>query len=284
MVAVPRMQIDARLVDDRGAVTAFLRRDRLYAAYPLGDLDARGRERSTFAMAYDIDGRPIALAMHQEGLVPQPLFVMGDAEGCAAILADVVRPREAYFAARIEHQRALATHYELDTPSLLLRMSVDRATFTPVDGPAERLRGRDIDALNRLYQLGFAARLPASVLEDWIYYGVWERGRLVAAAGTHAISVDEGVAVVGNVMTHADRRGRGFAKAVTGAVTEELLEAVPDVVLNVHADNVPAVAAYARLGYREYCRLVERLGRRRSTGMRLMRPLREAIRLTWPRN
>ncbi|MDQ3881523.1 MAG: GNAT family N-acetyltransferase [Chloroflexota bacterium] len=284
MVAVSRAHIEARIVEDRDEIVAFLRRDRLYAAYPLGDIDAPGRERSTFAIAYDGERRPIALAMHQEGLVPQPLFVMGDADGCSAILGDVVRPREAYFASRIEHQRALAAHYELDTPSLLLRLAVDRETFTPVDGSAERLRSRDIDALNRLYQLGFAARLPASVINDWTYYGVWDRGRLVAAAGTHAVSVAEGVAVVGNVMTHADHRGRGYAKMVTSAVTEELLRAVPDVVLNVHADNIPAVAAYTRLGYREYCRLVERLGRRRSTGLRLIKPLKEAIRLTWPRN
>ena len=284
MVAVPHTQITARAVDDEAVVTDFLRRDRLYAAYPLGDLVGARPERSIFGMAYDADGRPIALAAHQEGVVPQPLFLMGEAEGCSAILARVVRPREAYFAGLAEHQAAVGTHYELDAPLAMLRMVVERRTFRPYDGPAQRLSGRDIDALNRLYQLGFAARLPASVLDDWVYYGVWSHGRLVAAAGTHALNVAEGVAVVGNVMTHVDHRGKGYAKMVTAAVTTELLELVPDVALNVHTDNAPAVAAYARLGYREYCGLVERLGRRRSGGFRLMQPLKEALRLSWPRN
>ena len=209
---------------------------------------------------------------------------MGDPDGCSAILADVIRPRDAYFAGRVEHQPALATHYDLETPLSMLRMVVDRRSFRPFGGPARRLGADDVDALNRLYQLGFGARLPASVVEEWVYYGVWSDGRLVAAAGTHALNLAEGIAVVGNVMTHADYRGNDFAKMVTGAVTAELLEAVPDVALNVHLDNHPAVAAYSRLGYREYCRLVERLGRRRSGGFRIMQPLKEALRLSWPRN
>jgi predicted GNAT family acetyltransferase len=106
----------------------------------------------------------------------------------------------------------------------------------------------------------------------------------VSAAGTHVINRREGIAVVGNVMTHSDYRGHGFARMVTGAVTADLLDQVPDVALNVHADNASAIAAYSRLGYREYCRLTERLGRRRSGGWGLMRPIREAMRITWPRD
>jgi hypothetical protein len=43
-------------------------------------------------------------------------------------------------------------------------------------------------------------------------------------------------------------------------------------------------AAYRHLGYRVYCHLIERLGTRRHGGWGLMRPIREAIRLTWPRD
>jgi predicted GNAT family acetyltransferase len=121
------------------------------------------------------------------------------------------------------------------------------------------------------------------VLQDGIYYGVWVRGQLVSAAGTHVINAREGVGVVGNVMTHLDYRGHDFAKMVTSAVTAELLERVEDVALNVHADNYPAIAAYERLGYAQHCMLTERLIRRRAGGWGIMRPIREALRLTWPR-
>ena len=40
MAAVPIAQPRARAVSDRDEIAAFLRTDRRYAAYPLGDLDS----------------------------------------------------------------------------------------------------------------------------------------------------------------------------------------------------------------------------------------------------
>ncbi len=284
MAAAPTTALRARGVSDRTEIAAFLQTDRRYAAYALGDLDSANRDRCTWGMAYEADGSPVALAMHHEGLIPQPLFLMGDPEGCHAVLASVIKPRDAFFQASDVLDAAIGDLYQLDRSTALLRMVADRDTFQPFAGLAERLGPADIEDLNRLYQLGFRAGFATTILDDAVYFGVRVRGRLVSAAGTHVLNRREGVAVVGNVMTHADYRGHDFAKMVTSAVTTELLDRVPDVALNVHADNTPAIAAYARLGYREHCRLSERLGRRRSGGWGLMRPLREAMRITWPKN
>ena len=283
MAVASSSRMRARAVSDRAAIASFLDRDRLFAAYALGDLDGPNRRRVSWGMAYDDGGRATAIAMHHDGLVPQPLFLMGNPAGCRAILESVIKPRDAYLMATEDLDAAVAPLYELEAPVAMLRMVVDRKTFAPLAGPAERLTAVDIDDLNRLYQLGFRAGFPASVVEDGVYYGIRVRGRLIAAAGTHAVNEPEGIAVVGNVLTHADFRGHGFAKMVTSAVTADLLQRVTDVALNVHADNASAVAAYARLGYRIHCRLSERLIRRRQGGWGLMRPIREAMRFPWPR-
>ena len=77
--------------------------------------------------------------------------------------------------------------------------------------------------------------------------------------GPTSISREARLAVVGNVLTHVDYRGRGYATAVTGAVTAELLRYCDQVVLNVRSDNPPALQAYRRLGYAEHVRFEERL-------------------------
>jgi ribosomal protein S18 acetylase RimI-like enzyme len=141
----------------------------------------------------------------------------------------------------------------------MLRMWVDAAHFRPFPADVQRLLPVEIGELNRLYQLGFASWLPASAISDGLYYGIRVGGRLVSAAGTHVISPAAKLAVVGNVMTHTDFRGRGYATAVTGAVTAELLRFCDQVVLNVRADNPPALAAYRRLGYQVNVTFEERL-------------------------
>jgi ribosomal protein S18 acetylase RimI-like enzyme len=146
----------------------------------------------------------------------------------------------------------------------MVRMWVDQAHFRPYPSSVQRLLPAEIGDLNKLYQLGFASWLPSSAIADGVYYGMRVNGQLVAAAGTHVVSPGARLAVVGNVLTHADYRGRGFATAVTGAVTAELLRTCDQVVLNVRSDNPPALNAYRRLGYADHVhfeeRLVHRLG------------------------
>jgi ribosomal protein S18 acetylase RimI-like enzyme len=188
---------------------------------------------------------------------------MGDAEGAAAVVRDVVRPRVVYLACEESHLPAIERIYKVDPGPQMIRMHVDRQRFRPSYGPAVRLVPADIVDLNRLYGLGFAGWLPAEAISTGVYYGVRVAGRLVAAAGTHVISPTAGMGAVGNVMTHANYRGRGFAKLTTSAVTQELLRMGDDVVLNVRSDNPPAIAAYQALGYYDYCRFEERLAHRR---------------------
>jgi ribosomal protein S18 acetylase RimI-like enzyme len=79
-------------------------------------------------------------------------------------------------------------------------------------------------------------------------------------------------------MTQVDYRGRGYATAVTGAVTAELLRFCDQVVLNVRADNPPALQAYRKLGYREHVRFEERLVHRDADAGGLLRALAAPVR------
>jgi ribosomal protein S18 acetylase RimI-like enzyme len=248
----------ARQTTDRDALRAFLRQDRLYAAYALCDLEEQEFARTRWGAAYD-GNDVVAVGLEYTGPTPQPLFVMGSTDGIGAVLRDVIKPRAAYIAARVDMLPAIETQYRIDPGPEMVRMWVDRAHFRPYPATVQRLLPVDIGELNRLYQLGFASWLPSTAIADGVYYGMRVNGRLIAAAGTHVVSPTSRLAVVGNVLTHTDYRGRGFATAVTGAVTADLLRFCDQVVLNVRADNPPAINAYRHLGYSEHARFEERL-------------------------
>ena len=203
--------------------------------------------------------------MEYRGISPQPLFVMGDSVGISAILRDVIRPRVAFLAAKLEAVPGVRDHYRVEAPAPMVRMVVDRASFRPEPGDVVRLDRGDTQHLNRLYQLGITSYLPEQAVATGIYYGVRRSTRLIAAAGTHVISPQRDIAAVGNVYTHREYRGQGLAKVVTSAVTADLLEQCKTVVLNVRADNPPALAAYRALGYREHLEFEERLIHRQSS-------------------
>jgi ribosomal protein S18 acetylase RimI-like enzyme len=258
---------DQRVVEisttrDRALLRRFLEQDRLRAAYAICDLEEREFARSKWGIAMR-SGEPIAVVLEYGGLTPQPLFVMGEGDAVSAVLREVIRPRLVYLAADESLLPAVERVYRVDQGPQMLRMWVNRQMFRPVNGPVLRLSPVDIVDLNRLYGLGFSGWLPAEAIAHGVYYGVRVAGRLIAAAGTHVVSPEGRLAAVGNVMTHVDFRGRGFAKLTTSAVTQELLRTCDDVVLNVRSDNPPAIAAYRSLGYAEHCRFEERLAHRR---------------------
>jgi ribosomal protein S18 acetylase RimI-like enzyme len=254
----------ARATTDRAVLRAFLERDRIFAAYALCDLDANEFGRTNWGIASRV-GETTAIVLEYGGVAPQPVFAMGDPDGLAAVLAEVIRPRVAYLAALPDALPGVERVYRVDPGPRMVRMWVDRASFRPYPGLAARLLLSEVGDLNRLYDMGFAAWLPAAAVAEGVYFGVRIRGQLVAAAGTHVVSREVGIGVVGNVLTHRDFRGRGLAKTTTSAVTQELLRTCDLVVLNVRADNAPAIAAYRALGYQDHVTFEERLVHRRAS-------------------
>lgn len=251
-------QLEVHATRDRALLHQFLNRDRLFAAYAIADTDDTEFPRTRWGVATE-DGDPVAVVLEYRGISPQPLFVMGDPDGVASILRDVIRTHVAYLAAKPEVVPAVRERYRVEPAAEMVRMSVDRASFRPVVGDAVRLDQGDTRHLNRLYELGLTSWLPSEAVAAGIYYGVRRGTRLIAAAGTHVISRQFGIAAVGNVYTNREYRGQGLGKVVTSAVTADLLRDVDEVVLNVRADNPPALALYRALGYVEHTHFEERL-------------------------
>ena len=250
------------------AIEAAFGSDRSFGAYGLGHLELELFPLARFWVASGEQGS--AIAMHAWALGPT-VVVAGEPSALAAILALHPGTRNAYLStAAPEHRAVLERFYQLSSPLVMQRMSVDTTHFIERPGPVRRLRGADVKRINALYATeGGPSNYNFDAVERAIYYGVFDAEELVAVGGTHIVAPNQSIAVVGNVFTARAARGRGFASAVTSAVTRELLDrGCLDVVLTVDPANTAAVVAYTRLGYRPQASVMEaRLTRRDLLGV-----------------
>jgi predicted GNAT family acetyltransferase len=125
-------------------------------------------------------------------------------------------------------------------------MAVTVATFTPPfvepGYQPQRLGPADAPDLLDLYAAFPESVFRAETVTTGCYYGIRVDGRLVAAGGTHVVTPEYGVAVIGSIFTHPDARGRGYATQVTGAITaDRLRQGCRGVTLNVFTRNAPAI-------------------------------------------
>jgi RimJ/RimL family protein N-acetyltransferase len=237
---------------DKSQILAYLETDRLYAAYAVGDLEPAlfvhcewfGAER---------DGRLQALALHYSGLGFPVVFLMGEADGLRAVFEDALYIERAYFTCRQEHLGVMQDFYEWE-PCPMWRMTLWPESFRPVTGDCVSLTRDHAEQLAALYACGEGNAFDPVQVPGGAFHGVFEDGRLVAAAGTHLVSPTYGVAALGNVFTHPDFRGCGYATVATSAVVTELHgRGIRDIVLNVDQRNKPASRIYERLGFERYC-------------------------------
>jgi len=269
--ASARAEFRIRRLRNRQQIDSLLSEDRAYAAYALGHLEQPFFERSEFWLAEGETGS--AVVLHATAMGPT-LFLAGDPTAVDAVLSLHEGPRYIYLStASTEHVDVLRRRYQVADVLTMRRWSVTRAGFAPAEGTGteRRLHGRDAGVINALYATdGAPSRYSADQIDRSIYYGIYEDRRLVSIAGTHLVSPETAIGVVGNVLTHPDFRGRGYAERVTSRVTEALFEAGCSVVaLTADPENTPAVRAYERLGYRAGATVVEaHLHRRSLFGLR----------------
>jgi GNAT superfamily N-acetyltransferase len=238
------------------AIRPLLAPEGAYAAYALAQLAPPLLAQSEWWSASGPAGR--ALVLHSRGGLGRAMVTLGDPTALDVVLRLHPGSRFCFASFRPAHKEVLQRHFLLTRNEPMVRMSVTKQTFRPVEGEATRLLGSDIVRMNRLYAAeGGPTSYTSRQVDQGVYYGVIADEGLVSIAGTHAYSPGERIAVLGNVFTHPLHRGGGLATSATSVVTQALLERCDLVALTVEVSNAPALAVYDKLGYRQECTLYE---------------------------
>lgn len=240
------------LLTHKDEIRAILQRDRAWCLYALGDLSPHMFDKCRWFTP------DLSLVLHDYGT--SILFAMGGGSVREA-LDHVTWP--VHLQVRPDALAAIERHAVVSAKRRMLRM-VWNGTAPPRPAmDVARLTATDVPALVTLYEDGEAAGeapdffFPAMVTHG-VFCGVFEEDALVAVAGTHLVSRDEGAAAVGNVYTRRDRRGRGLGRAAVAALLCELA-GIATIGLNVRVDNEAAIRVYQSLGFEHHCEFIEAL-------------------------
>lgn len=240
---------------DKHSIRAILRRDLAWCVYALGDLSPHMFGKTHWFIP------DLTLVLHDYGT--SILFAMGPGSIREA-LGHVIWP--VHLQVQADALDEVARHADVTSLRLMRRMVWKGAAAALMPAGVKRLTPADVPAILKLYADGEASGespdfFYPSMVSDGVFFGAYEGNDLIAAAGTHLVSRDEGAAAIGNIYTKRDRRARGMGRLVTTAVLSEL-DGIETIGLNVRADNDAAVHLYESLGFVCHCDFYEALANR----------------------
>ena len=245
--------------DKKQLLKHFLK-DPVLFAYHIGDLDNFYFPDCQWAVTHNNRSAIEDALLIYHGCETPTLLAFGLTETFADLLADYlpVAPRRFYCHFQRQH-RTVFRRFANETPlGAHLKMSLDTGSFdrsrwSIADNASDtiaRLSEADETALRELYATAYPDNYFVSrMLQTGKYFGVREAGRLAAVAGVHVSSDRDKIAVLGNITTHPEHRGRGLATRLTTRLCTELVNEGKQVCLNVKADNYAAIRCYQKLGF-----------------------------------
>ena len=242
-------------IEDREILETYFRQDLPLHAYSLGDLDETYWSRTTYYgvvmenglsdvfLIYNGIGLPVLLALGPENYL----------DGVLLKQLEKLLPNEIYAHLSPGLENRLGNQFSLVEHGLHYKMVLaepGRLEGIPTNN-TYHLSSQDLPEMQRLYTESYPdSCFDPSLLSSGKYIGCREAGELVSAAGVHVYSTRYRVAALGNITTHPDHRNRGFARAVTARLCQELALEVDFIGLNVKCENHSALHLYQELGFK----------------------------------
>ena len=240
---------------DKEEIAAFLRRNTFLHLYEIGDLDDFFWQFTTWYALKEQQRISQVALFYTAPLVPVLLGICEEPTDTMRALLSAIKhllPTRLYAHFSGDLVTVFADDYYSESHGLHYKMAlVDKARLETIDDSGvEPLTAAHLHELEALYGASYPGNwFDPRMLETGCYYGIRQGATLVCVAGIHVYSPRYKVAVLGNVTTHPDFRGRGLCTAACARLCKELLREVEHIGLNVKADNAAAIASYEKLGF-----------------------------------
>ena len=204
------------------------------------------------------DGAVRTLVLVYEGMSRPAMFVSGRADGVSPLLRQLRGELPERVLGRVANgllDAVKTVYHPTGEMRMMMRMGLNRTTFRGRDNGEDdpdvvQLSHRDTAAILQTYAVWPDHFFDPYQLGSGYYYGIrGDDGVIASIAGIHTVSEQYDVAAIGNLVTHPDYRGRGYAKRTTAVLLRHLFERVGLVTLDVQSGNVPAIRTYQHFGF-----------------------------------
>lgn len=246
-----------QLINDKKVIETHFRKNTGLNLYQLGDLDdffwkytkwfslKDASEVSQIILLYSGTELPVILALCDS-----------DFEEMKTLLNNIINilPKKFYSHLSPGLKEALKSRYNFTSHGTYLKMTLDKSDFKfqTEDENIRRLISSDLSELLEFYNKSYPDNwFDRRMLETGKYFGYFLNGKIAAVSGIHVYSPEYKIAVLGNITTHPELRGKSLCAGVTACLCTDLFETVDNIGLNVHCENIPAIRSYEKIGFKK---------------------------------
>ncbi|MFW9827249.1 MAG: GNAT family N-acetyltransferase [Candidatus Thorarchaeota archaeon] len=242
-------------IKDKENLYNLFMKDVFLFAYHIGDLDDFYFSDCTW-FGLEENGQLTEVVLLYSGLKVPTLLIFGSSQKIPYLVEGIIDklPDCFYCHYQGDFHELLESQYQMKFLGTHLKMKFQgELANLPNNNTSETIRLTKDDEQNllSLYQESYPeGYFVPYMLKSGKYYGVKVDKKIVSVAGVHVFSPLYNIAVLGNITTHPNFRGRGLARKCTSQLLKSFGGEVDRIGLNVKKDNVIALQLYENLGFR----------------------------------
>ncbi len=238
---------------DKHRLKRHFEKDKVLFSYHLGDLDDFYFNDCQWAVDYPDRAKIEEVILVYTGCELPTVLAFGMTERFAELLNQMLPllPIKFYCHFKEKHRDLFLQNYKETKLGTHFKMKLEKLNQVSVDSSKIiQLDMSQLDMLRQLYKDAYPQNyFTERMIQTGKYYGYFDNGKIVSVSGVHVDSDKYQIAVLGNITTAKDYRGKGISTMVTSRLLEELTSENKTICLNVKADNKPAIASYTKLGF-----------------------------------
>jgi len=249
-------------IKDKDVLYNRFAKDIFLFAYHIGDLDDFYFSDCTW-FGLKENEQVVEIALLYTGLKVPTLLIFGSSEKIPYLIEGIISdlPDSFYCHYQGDFHKLFESKYQMTFLGTHLKMKfqgefVKRSIIDTSE--IVQLTEDDEQNILSLYKESYPeGYFVPYMLKSGKYYGVKVDKKIVSVAGVHVFSPLYNIAVLGNIATHPNFRGRGFATKCISLLLKSFDGQINQISLNVKEDNIIALQLYENLGFKVHAKYRE---------------------------